>query len=200
MISMKSYCRASNKIALHNSVLGTLLLVVIAVAVRFSLSGQAASPSGENPLGTLKVISVRKMTDTEYARRVTDNIGATHLVRFRFEAPSDRNVFLYAPYCGKPSGYVLERSAGKVRWLAANPGADSSKSPGFKQLESDAGSCWLLMTAGSAYEWEEEAEPRAPTEEARSIFVRGGRDQEPVELISAWYTVSKDTQSPSTMR
>jgi len=140
------------------------------------------------------------MSDAEYANRVKDYIGATHLVRLRFEAPSDRNVFLYAPYCGKPSGYVLERTAGSVKWLAANPGADSSKSPGFKQLEGGTGSCWLLMTSGSAYEWEEETEPRAPIEEARSIFVKGGRDQEPVELISAWYIVSKDSPSPSTMR
>jgi hypothetical protein len=190
----------SNKTGLHNSVWASVLVVLLGVCVRFSPWAQAASPKGENLLGVVKVLSVRKMTGKEYAKRVSDYIGATHVVRLRFEAPIDKNVFLYAPYCGKPSGYVLERSAGKVTWLAALRGENPSKSPGFKRLEAETSSCWLLMMAGAAYEWETETEPRAPTEEARSIFVKAGKDQEPVELISAWYTVSKDSQAPSTTR
>jgi hypothetical protein len=56
------------------------------------------------------------------------------------------------------------------------------------------------MTAGAAYEWEMETEPKAPIEEARSVFVKGGKDQEPVELISAWYTVTKDSHVPGRTR
>ncbi len=190
----------SSRTGLHNSVWASILAILLGIGVRFSPWAQAVSPKGENLLGVVKVVSVRKMTADEYAKRVTDYIGATHVVRLRFEAPGDRNVFLYAPYCGKPSGYVLERSAGKVTWLAVVRGEDRSKSPGFKRLEVETGSCWLLMTAGAAYEWEEETEPRAPTEEARSVFVKGSKDQEPVELISGWYTVSEDGPTPGTKR
>lgn len=190
----------SSKPGLHNSVLASILVLVLGVGVRFLPWAQAATPKEENLLGVVKVVSVRKMTDGEYAKRVSDYIGATHVVRLRFEAPGDRNVFLYAPYCGKPSGYVLERSAGKVTWLAAVRGEDPSRSPGFKPLEVQTGSCWLLMTVGAAYEWEEETEPRAPTEEARSVFLKGGKDQEPVEVISAWYTVSKGSQATGAAR
>jgi len=176
------------------------LLTVWAIALPLALWAQAGTPSSDGSLGVLKVISVRKMTSEEYARRVSDYMGATHVVRLRFEAPTNRSVFLYAPYCGKPAGYVLERNEGKVRWLAANPGEDSSKSPGFRRLEGETGSCWLLMTAGAAYEWEEETEPRAPVEEARSVFLTGSKGQEPTELISPWYTVSKDSQPYGTTR
>lgn len=180
----------------HNRLLASSLVVLLFGGVTLATLGQGGAMDGQKSLGILRVISVRKMTGDEYARRVVDNIGATHLVRFRFEAPRDRNVFLYAPYCGIPTGYVLERSAGKVAWLAAIRGEDPSKSPGFKRLEIQTGSCWLLMTAGAAYEWEEETVPRAPIEEARSVFVKGAKNQEPEELISAWYTVSNDSQTP----
>lgn len=194
---MSSYSGASNRTGPHNS-LRVVFLLVFVWAVELRSWPQPADSSVNSSLGNLKVISVRKMTADEYARRIKDYIGATHVVRLRFEAPTDRNVFLYAPYCGKPAGYVLEQTAGKVRWLAANPGEDPSKSPGFKRVEVEVGSCWLLMTAGAAYEWEVETEPRAPTEEARSIFVRETKTQQPVEVISAWYTVTKESQTSGT--
>lgn len=196
---MSSFRGVSNKTGLHNSMRGALLLVFV-WAVALPSWPQFANSNRDSLLGVLKVISVRKMTDEEYTKRVSDYVGATHIVRLRFEAPKDRIVWLYAPYCGKPSGYVLERSEGKIRWLAAVRGEDPSKSPGFKQLEAETGSCWLLMTEGAAYEWETETEPRAPIEEARSVFVKGGKNQEPQELISAWYIVSKGSQAPGMTR
>jgi hypothetical protein len=133
------------------------------------------------------------MNEAEYSRRIKDNIGATFVVRLRFEAPTDRSVFVYAPYCGKPMGYTLERKTGRVRWLGASPNEDASKSPGFKKIELQTGSCWLLMTQTAAYEWETEIEPVAGVEEAKSVFVKIDKNGEPLELVSPWYNPSVES-------
>jgi hypothetical protein len=172
-----------------NSATLTVLALSSWAASLLLFSASALPQSADEPLGVLKIVSARKMTPGEYQERVRDFIGATYLVRLRFEAPQHSNVYLYAPYCGKPLGYVLERSGGRVTWLAAPQGQDASQSPGFKQLDVHIGSCWLLMTADAAYEWEEETEPTAPKEQAQSVFVKRGRGDRPTEIISNWYAV-----------
>jgi hypothetical protein len=157
-------------------------------------------PGERKDLGTLRVLSVRKMSNEEYKNRVTDQIGAEYSVRFRFEAPADHAVLVYAMNCGEPAGYALTRRGKEVRWsFAIRPGEDPSKSPGFKrfgaELLTERDACWIRMYPLSAYEWETEEEPTASGAEiAQSIFVKRRTDPEPTELISPWYTVPATQQ------
>jgi len=141
-----------------------------------------------DPLVSLTIVSVRKMTDKEYKNRVTDNIGATYVVRYRVEVLSSSGAYIYAPY-GVPVGYTLERKGGVIEWLNALP--NKYKSPGINELiKLYSRDRWIFMSASSSREWEVESVPsRGGVEEARSVFVRASKKQESIEVISPWYIV-----------
>jgi hypothetical protein len=185
-----------------NQIWAVFLLGLIALPFStMRLLAQECQAWSSSPFGIIKIISARKMSDEESrTRRIKDYIRATYIVRLRFEATANHGVFVYAPNCAEPGGYLLERKAGKVRWLASIGNTDPSKSPGFKAYEDELGSCWLLMRPGSAYEWEKASEPLFDKENARSIFVKGERDSEPIELISPWYSTLTDRNEPAEKR
>ena len=166
----------------------TALLIVICSV---PLLAQDQQTIYKNEIGILKAISAREMNSEERARMAPDFIGATHIVRLRFEVTSKYSVSVWAPYCAEPEGYLLLRRYGKVRYTAGIGSDDPSQSPGFKALDSKLGSCWLLMRPGSAYEWETISDPDVDGEEARSIFIKTQKDGEPLEIISPWYNVLK---------
>src|SRR5580704_11615660 len=112
---------------------GTLFTTFLWAALR-------PQTDSKKPLGILKVLSVRKMTSEEYSRRITDRIAAAYIVRYRYEAPEEDGVYLFSPNLGPPIGFGLERKKGVVKGGGVPPGGDSSKSPGFKRLESLFGS------------------------------------------------------------
>lgn len=181
-----------------------LVVVLASILLITKVRCTAQQSARRNDYGTLKVLSVRKMSAAEHERVGADEI-ADYLVRFRFEAPEQHSVLVYLMDCGPPSGYALRRQGTKVRWLAADQGEgeDPSKSPGFQRFvtyfHSERNGCWLRMGSGSAYEWElAQASPKESGEEdAESIFVKPSKDAEPVELISQWYRVGQDDHGTS---
>jgi hypothetical protein len=144
----------------------------------------------------LTVLSIRKVTDDDDLR-YPPIFRNTHVVRFRFDAPRDNSVFLYAPHCEEPGGYYVIMQSGEKWWSVDFQ--KSSKSPGFKKLENKKTGCWLRMTAGSSLEWEIPTislagvmtQSSMPVEQAQSVFVKKSEKDDPVELFSPWYTLSK---------
>ena len=186
-IWMKSFGKTLRKTYLIKSSSGLAALLFVMTLAVSGVGGQQAKQRSGPMRVRLRAIKVLKLSDGEQSKRSPDYLGATHLVRLRFEAPDAGSVYVYAPYCGQPVGYTIERVGGHVSWVGSSPAA---KSPGFRAVKIETGSCWLLMTPRSAYEWEVETEARGDTEEARSIFIKYGTQGKPEELISEWYIVA----------
>jgi hypothetical protein len=149
----------------------------------------ALQPSSN--LGTLQVVSIRKIADHDPNAKNSDYIGASTRVRLRFEAPKATNVYLYAPAECPPEGYVLERKGGHTIWLASLRKADPSASPGFADLKSQLGVGWIFLPAGAAIEWDIDTEPTpAGVQRARSVFVAKQRDSIGTEVLSDWFATS----------
>ena len=171
------------------------ILVLFAAGIMLLIPQRPLGLGDEDPVpdkqtgAVLRILSVRKMTPKEYSRRVQDDIGADYSLRLRLEAPVNTSVYVFAPDCGQPLVSVLERQAGKLRWLTASPREDQSKSPGFERKTAGFPPCWIRLSPAAAYEWAEEVtQTSADTEEARSVYVKSGRNGKPVELISGWFT------------
>jgi hypothetical protein len=197
MTERKRVLHIVRRTSLNSKVLGATLLILWALILPPVIWGQAGIEKGDGSLGVLKILSIRKITEEEAPRLVKDFLGATHVVRLRFDAPRDKHVYLYATFCGGPDGYVLMRKAGEIWWVTI---PKASKSPGFKKQEIKEAACWLRMEARSSIEWEIVTQSLAPIEEARSVFVKSREKDDPVELISPWYTVSEDSKPPDATR
>jgi len=156
------------------------------------LCGPVGGASGQSPLAQLKVIGVRKMTQTEHIKPVSENARVTYLVRFRLEVSGDQGVYLLTlgPTGAPPLGYALVRNAGKALWLDEVSGELQSKSPGVERLTNELGARWILLPASAAYEWEIEAECSREVQ-SRSVFIEEDIKGPPTELISPWYGVGR---------
>ena len=185
--SMGIFSRASRNIRTTKIVVAILAVAIIG-AWQQSVA-QVSTPLDK--LGTFKMLSVRLMEEKEYRLRAGDYFGATCSVRMRYEAPLDHGVYVYTRDNISPIGYNLKRTGSVVRWVVGIGGGDPSRSPGFDRIykELDSGAGWIYLQARSAIEWEVISEPTAAgTEKAVSIFVRGSKVGDPVEVISPWFT------------
>lgn len=184
---MECFRRVSSRTRISKPVFLIALIVVCFLVVAHAQVAVRATQDG-----ALKVLSVRKMTEEEYKRRVHDDIGATYTVRLRYEAPATRGIYVYAPNGAVPLGYSLEKSGATVRWLVGAGGGDGSHSPGVQRLEDQMGKGWLFLTAQSALEWEVEVDPTAiGKEDAASVFTRETLTGMPKELVSDWFSTAK---------
>jgi hypothetical protein len=167
--------------------IATLLLGLVPGSFVLAQPGQTQSPAGD-----LRILSVRKMTDAEFRRRVHDAIGAVYTVRLRYESPAERGAYIYAPNGSVPIGYSLERRGAATHWLVGVGGGDSSRSPGFDHLEEMSGHGWLFLPAQSAIEWEIEVYPTSVTcEDGKSVFVKSRGNSTPIEVVSSWFSTNE---------
>ena len=161
----------------------SFILVLLTIFPGTHLPAQAQEATSKN--GTLRVLGVREMSQEEYDRRIVDYIGATHSVRFRYEAPIDHGIYIFVLDGMRPEGYHFVRTGPTVRCLSSK---GDSHSPGFKKLEEELGGTWLFLPAQSAIEWEVETEPTSAGEEfASSFFVRKKSGDAAIEFISPWF-------------
>lgn len=152
---------------------------------------------GLPPLAQLKVIGVRRVTESTHTRRKGNDISVKYLVRFRLEVSCDREIYLLigGPKGAPPLGYALQRNATGAVWLDGSGGGERLKSPGVEKLskEGETKTNWVLLPPLSAYEWEMVvASSGAPLDQSRSVFIREGLKRAPSELISAWYRIGED--------
>ena len=177
------------KLAVTKPIRALTLLMCGALCTTFLCEVPRAQTDSKRSLGVLKILSVRKMTGEEYARRITDRIAATYLVRYRYEAPAENGIYLFSPNYGPPMGNGLQRTKGVIKWSWVAPGGDSSKDPGFKRVEQLLGSGWILLTPTAAIEWEGDAEPTGDSEVATCLFVKTEFRGEPSEVLSPWFRI-----------
>jgi hypothetical protein len=167
-------------------------VLIIAATVLFMVCGLSfpQSPLSDGPtvtVGTLRVLSLRRMSETEIKADKTDFFARNILV-LRYESPSDRPVYLYAPPNCPPEGFLVERREGKVYWAASEP-SGATVSPGFQRLRREIGTGWIFLPPNSAIEWERRAyDTPAKSEYAFSVFVRRPKEPAPKEVLSNWIT------------
>jgi hypothetical protein len=150
---------------------------------------QGRSDAQPGKLGHLLVLRVANVNDDDGSAKVSDYLGAKLRVRFRYQAPEDKNVYLYAPPACPPEGYVLDKTKGDTFWLAATPQKRHRESPGFAVLRSQLGEGWVYMPKRSAIEWDVDMEePPSGVQRARSVFVSEDRGKTAWEIVSSWLT------------
>jgi hypothetical protein len=146
-------------------------------------------------LGSLRVLTVHRLSNAEQKAQPLDYIGANKRIRLRFEAPKRNSVYLYAPSECPPEGYVLERKDGKIIWLASLRKEDPSMSPGFADLKSQLGDGWIFLPASAAIEWDVDTEPTPDgIQRARSVFVIKKKGQPGTEVLSNWFEISPSAE------
>src|SRR5579859_787226 len=147
-----------------------------------------SSNSKSDALGTLKVMSMHRMSSAEIRAHPDDYLDARIVLVLRYESPTDRSVYLYAPPNCPPEGYLVERTGGKVVWFASRVnGKDGS--PGFHKLQRDIGDGWIYLPSNSAIEWQTRTVDTAlGSEHAWSVFVKGKHEATPHEVLSNWFS------------
>jgi hypothetical protein len=146
------------------------------------------SSSQSVAFGTLKVISMHRMSPAEIRAHPDDYLDARIVLVLRFESPSNRSVYLYAPPNCPPEGYLVERTGGKVVWFASHVNGKEG-SPGFQKLQREIGDGWIYLPPNSAIEWQTRTVDTAVgSEHAWSVFVKGRHEAKPHEVLSNWFS------------
>ena len=169
-----------------------------ALALVATLCGSVGLALGQSPPATLKVTGIRKMTEAEYTKRISEQIGTKYIVGFRLEVSGQQGIYVLSagPIGAPPLGYAFTRIAGNIIWQEGDKGRGHSTSLGVDKLTKTLGARWTWLPASSAYEWEVEAESStAGVDESRSVFVRTGMKNSPTELFSTWYIVDDNACS-----
>lgn len=167
--------------------LGAMLLLAIG---RKSLAQVDSNGGQSGASGTLKVLSMHRMSEAEIRAHPDDFPGARVVVTFRYESPKDLSVFLYAPQNCPPEGYLIKRTGDQVIWFAALVNGTQG-SPGFGKLKREIGEGWIFLPPNSAIEWQTKTVNSSPgSENARSVFVKGKHEATPHEVLSNWFSTS----------
>jgi hypothetical protein len=134
----------------------------------------------------LEVLSVRKMSSEEAARKLSDNIGVDVAVRLRLSNSGRRTIYFYAWQNHiTPSGYTVRKTNGGIVWKIGVK--ESEVSPGIDPVIVGA---WMLLEEGSAVEWEEFDISTASEEtHAKTFFMKVGADGVVTEVLSEFYRV-----------
>ena len=154
-------------------------------------SSQAAPVDHDNVgFGTLRVLSLHRMTESEIKAHPDDYLDARIVLVLRYESPKDRSVYIYAPPKCPPEGYLIERTDGKVVWFESRVNGKEG-SPGFLKLQREIGKGWIYLPPSSAIEWQTRTVDPAPgSENAWSVFVKGPHEALPHEVPSDWFKTS----------
>jgi hypothetical protein len=167
--------------------------LALSVFVSLALLGHDKPPAQSDI--KFQVLSVRVLNMEQSRAATRDEIWTTPSVIVRLRLTSTRSgVYFYAfPGDIEPLGYMVKDTASGRLWMyfAEKGSQGSQSSPGIKPLTSGLPGAWLLMSAGTAIEWEViDNTAFAGERHAHTAFVKRG-DAVPIEVTSEYYTVPK---------